>query len=180
MSQILSEAGMQLCAVEPQDAVTIWCMETDSGQWKLNGMQAPYSLHNIEEFCNNYKADPYSEGQIRLMIKVTEDNRQVTVGMADLYDISALNHTAFVGIYVAEEYRRHGHASRALAMTERYARDILNIRTLGARIAEGNYASLSLFSHHGYLEVGRLRQWIMFNGGASDMLIFQKLLTSHD
>ena len=168
---------MSLRPVEPEDALAMWEMESDPTQWIQNGMMAPYSLRNLKEYALQYRADPFAEGQLRLML--VDKNVAEPVGIVDLYDISASNRTAWVGIYIRPAFRGNGLGKKALQMLEDYCRRLLNLRILAAKIASENAASQRLFAKAGYTECGRLRDWLVSADRSQDILIFQKHLITH-
>lgn len=176
-SGLLRNGALSLRPVEPEDALAMWEMESDPTQWIQNGMMAPYSLRNLKEYALQYRADPFAEGQLRLML--VDKNVAEPVGIVDLYDISASNRTAWVGIYVRPAFRGNGLGKKALQMLEDYCRRLLNLRILAAKIASENAASQRLFAKAGYTECGRLRDWLVSADRAQDILIFQKHLITH-
>lgn len=171
---LLRSGGLSLRAVEPEDAMAVWEMESDSTQWIRNGMMAPFSLRNIKEYALQYRADPFAEGQLRLML--TGDEYAEPVGIADLYDISASGRTAWIGIYIRPGHRRKGLGEKALRLLEDYCRRLLNLRILAAKTAAENIASRRLFLKSGYSECGCLSDWIVSAGSSQDVFIFQKRL----
>lgn len=164
-----------LRAVEPEDAEELWHIETDSRQWRDNGMMAPYSRHNLKEYAENYDADPIRTGQLRLVIE--EKTNGKIAGITDLYDISAMARTAFLGIYVNEESRENHIAAEALALLESYCRQLLNLRILGAKVGEKNHASIRLFTKAGFEKAGELREWLLSGRETSSLIIFTKSLS---
>lgn len=102
----LEDNILRLRAVEPDDADMMWEVESDSGQWIENGMSAPYSRKNLKDYAETYDADPIRAGQLRLVIERKMNGGNETVGLIDLYDISSLWRTAYVGIYILEKNRR--------------------------------------------------------------------------
>lgn len=176
-SGLLRNGALRLRPVEPEDALAMWEMESDPTQWIQNGMMAPFSLRNLREYALQYRADPFAEGQLRLML--VDKNVAEPVGIVDLYDISASNRTAWVGIYIRPAFRGNGLGKKALQMLEDYCRRLLNLRILAAKIASGNVASLRLFAKAGYTECGRLRDWLVSADRSQDILIFQKHLITH-
>lgn len=185
-SGLLRNGALRLRPVEPDDAMAMWEMESDPTQWIQNGMMAPYSLRNLKEYALQYRADPFAEGQLRLMLASEESAEPIgkdalqPVGIVDLYDISASNRTAWVGIYIRPGYRRNGLGEKALQMLEDYCRRLLNLRILAAKVASENVASQRLFAKAGYAECGCLRDWLVSAGNSQDILIFQKhLVTPH-
>lgn len=176
-SGLLRNGALSLRPVEPEDALAMWEMESDPTQWIQNGMMAPYSLRNLKEYALQYRADPFAEGQLRLML--VDKNVAEPVGIVDLYDISASNRTAWVGIYIRPAFRGNGLGKKALQMLEDYCRRLLNLRILAAKIASENAASQRLFAKAGYTECGRLRDWLVSADRSQDILIFQKHLITH-
>lgn len=176
--RFLEDDILRLRAVEPSDADMMWSVETDSSQWLDNGMSAPYSRHNLREYADNYDADPIRAGQLRLVAELKESDRYSVVGLVDLYDISSICRTAFIGIYICEPYRGNGHASRALSLMEKYARRLLNLRILAAKVSASNTASIHMFSKSGYMPAGELRDWILNGAETFSLLIYTKSLVN--
>lgn len=176
---ILTGERIQLRAVEPDDAWALWVMETDSTQWLFNGMMAPFSMRNIKEYALDYDPDPYRTGQLRLIAQIRRpqgDWSNDVVGMVDLYDVSAHDHNAWVGIYVRPGFRDRGYATEMLDIMERYAHRMLNIRTLAAKVAQGNEASMRLFQSARYIKRGALLNWMEIDSKFHDVYYFQKNL----
>lgn len=174
---LLRSEGLRLRPVEPDDAMAMWEMESDPHQWIDNGMMAPFSLRNLKEYALQYRADPFAEGQLRLML-VNEGSAE-PAGIVDLYDICASNRTAWVGIYIRPAFRGNGIGRKALMMLEDYCRRLLNLRILAAKIASGNVASRRLFAKDGYIECGCLKDWLVSADNSQDILLFQKSLNSN-
>lgn len=172
---LLRNGALSLRPVEPEDALAMWEMESDPTQWIQNGMMAPFSLRNLREYALQYRADPFAEGQLRLML--VDKNVTEPVGVVDLYDISASNRTAWVGIYVRPAYRGKGMGVNALLLIEDYCRRLLNLRILAAKIASENIASQRLFAKSSYTECGRLRDWLVSSDKSQDIILFQKSIT---
>lgn len=174
MGIFLEDDSIRLRAVEPDDGYFMWAVETDSTQWIENGMSAPFSRHNLEEYARGYDADPIRCGQLRLIIEKKERENFESVGIIDLYDISPIGRTAFVGIYVCPDRRGRSLGKRALILIERYSSQLLNLRMLGAKISDNNIASRRLFESAGYNQTGMLPSWILSGEKSSDLLIFAK------
>lgn len=171
----LEDDAIRIRAVEPSDADLMWSIEKDSSQWLENGLSAPYSRENLIRYASTYSADPYSEGQLRLVIEGKSEQYSV-YGLLDIYDLSAKNHTAFVGIYILPEFRRRNIALNTLKMCENYVLNLLNIRILAAKVIDTNTGSATLFEKAGYKKVGVLKSWIQTGKEFHDMLIYEKLL----
>lgn len=175
MPTFLKDDAIRLRAVEPGDSFFIWEIESDSSQWVDNGLCAPYSYHNIEEYAATYEADPFRAGQLRLLVE--DILSKEIMGIVDLYDISPVNRNAFIGIYVLESFRCKGVASRTIALLETYCRQLLNLHALGSKVAEDNISSHKLFVKCGFDLAGKLPEWLICGHGKRALYIYTKLLS---
>lgn len=173
--EYLCDGSLRLRAVEPSDAEGMWIVEADSSQWVQNSMAAPFSKANIAEYASGYDANPFSAGQLRLIIE--ECASGCIVGIADLYEISPQHRNAMVGIYICPTVRQRGYATASIGLLEDYARDLLNLRVLGARITQGNEMSDRLFRKCGYQLAGTLAGWLQSGPETLDMHLYCKSLT---
>ncbi len=171
---MLEKGMIRLRAVEPEDAEMMWKIEADSNQWIQNGMSAPLSRQNILDYALSYDANPMSAGQIRLIIENKYDNE--VIGIADIYDISAVHRHAFAGIYIIPEKRRMGYALKSLEVLEDYSFKLLNINHLAAKIMAGNSASKALFEKAKYICRGEIPSWFFCGNESISLLMYTKIL----
>lgn len=178
-NEFLKDGEIRLRAVEPDDAAEMWEIESDSRQWFENGMMAPLSYFNLHEYALKYDNDPFRTGQIRLIAEIfdAKNEKYLTIGVFDLYDISPQRRTAFVGIYLKQTWRKDGFADRILTIGENYAAKLLNLRILGAKVCQTNKPSINLFERNGYKLAGILNDWLISGKQTYDLLIFTKSLT---
>lgn len=95
-------------------------------------------------------------------------------GCIDLYNYDPLNRRCAVGIMVATEHRRQGHALAMLqALADQY-RSMLHI--LYADIAATNTASIALFRKAGYTQCGHFKEWLLVNDQYIDSIRMQLIL----
>lgn len=97
-------------------------------------------------------------------------------GCVDLYNYDPLNRRCAVGIMVASEHRRQGHALAMLQALEKLATTTYQLHTLFADIAASNTVSLSLFLKAGYKECGHFHDWLLVNDRYIDTIRMQKNL----
>lgn len=169
----LNSGSIRLRAVEPIDIDFILQVENDSSEWIGNGQLAPLSRNQIERYVLNNNADPFGDGELRL---IAEEETGAPVGIVDLYEISPVNRTAMVAIYIKESERGKGIGISCLSIIETYARDILSLRKLGARIASFNDRSIRLFTKSGFRRAGLIPGWLICGGKETDVQIFYKPL----
>ncbi|MDE6289121.1 MAG: GNAT family N-acetyltransferase [Muribaculaceae bacterium] len=158
-----------LRAPEPDDVDRIYMWEND----RPEAVSAPVSRLNVWNYVNNYNADVFAMGELRLVI--VDRISGEAAGCIDLYDFCPVDMRGGVSVYVAESYRGRGIASAALELFESYCRGKIGLHQLWAHIAEDNRASRALFAGCGYKPAGRLRSWIRRGSSYCDVLVVQKL-----
>lgn len=163
---------ISLRAPEPSDVDAMYRMENDPAVWPDGFTRAPMSRHMLAEYVANYSADPFAQGQLRLIIDVDGE----TAGMVDLYDVDAINRRAGVGIVVEASMRRRGIARTALNRLADYCAAALGLHQLHAVVAAANEASRALFAASGYRTAGCLRSWVRVGRRFSDAYIYQLML----
>ncbi len=172
---MISDSIIQLRALEPSDVDVLYIWENDSRYWPTGNTRAPLSRFQLSEYVNNYDSNPYSAGQLRLMIADVETGEPM--GAVDIYDFDSMSGRAGVGVFVAERYRGKGVASRALRLLGRYCREMLTMHQLWSIVAVTNIASRRLFEQSGYKISGCLKSWIRQPGGVyTDAYIMQRML----
>lgn len=173
---MLSDSTIRLRALEASDALCLYDWENISDFWLSASTLAPYSRRNIMRYIDNYKADPFAEGQLRLMIETLAD--RVPSGLIDLYNIEVRHRRACVGILIAPTKQRQGLACRALSLLEDYCRRHLGLHQLLAAVPDCNAASLALFVKAGFEAVATLPQYV--SGGSCgeyiDAIVMHKIL----
>ena len=168
----MEPVGFRLRALEPEDVDCMYRWENTPGMWRHGCSPAPLSRHLIWEYVNNYEADPFVAGQLRLIV----ESDGVAVGAVDLYDVDRLNRRAMVGVMIEEGSRRRGLGRRALAELSAYCADVLGLHQLGAIVEAGNAPSHRLFAGSGFVECGMLAQWFRRGREFADAVMYQRLL----
>lgn len=175
MKRYFLEYGLiRLRAIEPSDADMMLCAESDVSAWPDSDICAPYSMEMLKNYASSYSADPFGEGQLRMIV---EDSRSGTaIGILDLYDISAVHRHAMVGIYILPDFRNKGFAKASVSAASKYAFRRLNLHALGAKILRSNTISSHLFESCGYTVAGILPSWHFADGRFHDMAVLTVIL----
>lgn len=149
-----------LRAVEPEDVDFMLECESDSDISFWTDYQAPLSRHQLMEYALNYDADPFSAGQLRLIIETSENNgKKEKTGILDLYGISVKDSRAFVGICIHPAHRNGGIGTSSLETLKEYNRLKLGLDQFTAKIASDNSAALRLFEKSGFRKIATLPKW---------------------
>lgn len=124
-----------------------------------------------------------SSGSIKLYYLLPSTPRRgaggEVIGCVDLYNYDPLNRRAAVGIMVATEYRRQGHALAMLNALKELAASNYHLHNLYADIAAPNTASLALFRKAGYVECGHFKEWLEYDSHFIDNIRMQILLNEN-
>ncbi|MDE6397386.1 MAG: GNAT family N-acetyltransferase [Muribaculaceae bacterium] len=165
-----------LRAPEPDDTDILFLWENDVSGWHTSLATGPLSRHQIAEYIDSYDADIYSSGSLRFII---ESDGQ-PVGTLDIFDFDSRARHAFVGIYVAPDWRRRGIGSLALATVASTMTEYVGMTSLVALVAIDNGPSRMMFEKAGFVTTGRLARWIRRGATLVDAVVYQLRLTPSD
>lgn len=173
---MLHSKRLHLRALEPSDADFMYEVENDAQAWRYSDTIAPLSRKILRDYALTYDADPFTAGQLRLII--TEQGNSNPVGIIDLYDISQRHQRAFIGIYICKDYRGKGYGEETLNLIEDYAHNCLHLHQLGAKVEESHTSAEKLFQKHGYEMKGNLDDWLSTpDGKFVSLKIFTKKIS---
>lgn len=161
---MLHSQRLHLRALEPSDADFMYEVENDAQAWRYSDTIAPLSRKILRDYALTYDADPFTAGQLRLII--TEKDSNNPVGIIDLYDVSQRHLRAFIGIYICKDYRGKGYADETLELIEEYAHNTLHLHQLGAKVEESHSSAEKIFKKRGYEKKGTLDEWLSTPDGS--------------
>lgn len=171
-ASLLTDGTIRLRSVEPEDVNLLFAVENDDADWINGDNVAPFSREQLMQYALTYDSDPLRAGQLRLIIELTDT--QQSIGIIDIYEISAIHSHGYIGIYILPPFRRQGVGRRCIEMICRYSRKHLRLRQLAARIVSFNRASINLFSQCGFIKTGELKDWAIVDNAPATVLLFQK------
>lgn len=164
-----------LRAPEPEDVDFLFLLENDPDVAECSSTTAPMSRQQLWTYIQNYNADIFATGELRLV--VVENGTEKAVGAVDLTGFSARHRHAEVGIAIDEDARGRGLGKAALSLLCDYAHQTLGIHALIALVAEDNKASRAVFAACGFSGCGRLRSWARRGNSYIDAQIYQRLFS---
>ena len=172
---MLHSHRLHLRALEPSDADFMYEVENDADAWRYSDTIAPLSRRILRDYALTYDADPFTAGQLRLII--TEKETKTPVGIVDLYEVSQRHQRAYIGIYICKDFRGEGYADETIQLIEDYAHNTLHLHQLGSKVEEGHIKAEKLFLNRGYEIQGNLKDWLSSpDGKFVDMKIYAKKL----
>lgn len=168
----LSDGVYRLRAPEPEDLDTLYRIENDTAMWAVSGNAIPFSRYQLKKYIEESAHDFYTDRQIRFMIERESD--AAVVGCIDLTDIDPYNARAEVGVAVLPAFRGHGAAGAALNILCGYAVGVLRLHQLFCQVPADNETSIKLFSTSGFVETGRMKDWLIHGEEYTDVILLQK------
>jgi len=171
----ISDSKVLFRAPEPSDVDFLYLLENASARSEAGFCTAPLSRYQLSEYINNYKADIYSERQLRFIIESVDTGQPV--GVIDISDYDPRDRRGFVGIAICGLERSKGYGTAALTLLCGYAAEVLGMHQLVAQIAVDNESSRRLFGRCGFKTCGSLRSWLRRGRHYTDALLYQRIFT---
>ena len=166
--------NIRLRALEPEDLELLYTWENNDTNWVYSNTVSPFSRFTLKRYIENSHKNIYETGQLRLMIDHIEDKK--TIGTIDLFEFDPFHKRAGIGILIADEsYRRKGFAAMSLKCLIQYCFKTLQLHQLYCNILANNTVSIELFKKHGFVEIGKKKDWIQTDNGYLDEYMFQLL-----
>ena len=158
MIDLLTDGILRLRAPEPYDRDLFIKWENDPAIWDTGSTVAPYSMHLIDDYINNYNPDIFTTRQLRFMIELVATGN--IIGAIDLYDFDPVNKRVAVGFIIDSEHRGNGYGAQALSIVCRYCMLRLDVKQLYAFVGVDNEGSLNTLEKASFRRSGKLRRWI--------------------
>jgi diamine N-acetyltransferase len=140
-------------------------------QMLLMALPRANSLTRVDEWLARLTNDPAS-----LFFVVADKETDRAVGYIQLTKMDFVHGHGELGICLAEENRGRGYAADALALLERHARNVFNIRKFVLYSLTSNKRAIGLYKKTGYQTVGTLKEHFYQDGAFRDVLIMEKHL----
>lgn len=136
--------------IQLTDAAEMLDWENNPELWKVTETPGPFLLSDIENFIKTSN-DLFQHGQMRWII--CEKTTLRKIGALDLFDYSAFEKTAGIGILIANPSdRKKGAAHEAISILIPKLRNTFRIEKLHCMIHADNKASIRLFEKNGFLK----------------------------
>lgn len=169
--KLLSNDRITLRALEPTDLEIIHKWENDTDLWAVGGTIAPLSRHQVWEYLQNYTANIFEQGQLRLMIVLNKTN--ANVGLFDIFDFDAFHRHAFLGMLIDTEYANQGIGQDALKVAMNYLQNFIGLHQVAVHIPVNNEPCLKLFEKNNFERTGILKDWLRTGDTYIDVIVMQ-------
>lgn len=158
----------------------LYRIENDTDFWRHGSTTVPYSRYALRQFITDSTGDIFRDGQVRLVIEIKEEtgaNTWKAIGFADLVNFDAIHLRAEIGLLILPEFQGRHYGKAAMNTLCRYAQS-LHLHQIYAIIATTNKPATQLFSRLGFEASALLRDWLRFEDGFVDAVVWQKVLSA--
>lgn len=172
-AQILSDSKLTLRAVEVTDVDTMMAWENDSSQWDTSSTIAPFSRKQLWDYAVTYDGDIYASGNLRFIIVENESGK--SAGSVDIYNFDKFHNRAYIGMYIAPEFRGMGYSEAAMKMAVNYCCEFLGMKQIVAEVAMDNASSIRMLTSCGFTKCGEMKCWLRRGKKYVDAALMQYL-----
>jgi RimJ/RimL family protein N-acetyltransferase len=109
--------------------------------------------------------------QYNYIIELQKGGVKVKIGSISLWNVNWQHQRAQIGIWLIPSFWNKGLGEKSLNLLKNIAFNHLKINRLEAYIAIENKKSIYLFERCGFIEEGRLREYLRFHGSFHDAVI---------
>ncbi|MFV0248337.1 MAG: GNAT family N-acetyltransferase [Tenacibaculum sp.] len=171
--QTLKGININLRALEPEDLAFLYDIENNELFWQISHTETPFSKFLLKQYLKNAHLDIYQTKQLRLIIERID--KQLAVGIIDLFDFNPKHKRAGVGILIHPDHQKNGYASESVDLLINYCFKHLHLNQLYVNIGADNTNSLNLFKKKRFVQVGVKKNWSYNQGVFKDEILFQLL-----
>jgi RimJ/RimL family protein N-acetyltransferase len=153
------------------DAENIYTCRLDSPSRQVLqlGIELPASMESIREFLTKYADGKDVDGVIIFAIEDLESNN---VGGISFHSRRRKSGTFSLGLDIDTPYQRKGYAEDAARILFRYAFHERRYQKCNSACIHTNEPSIALHKRLGFIQEGRRRRHVYFNGRYYDDLLF--------
>lgn len=153
----LTLRDITLRALEPTDLDALFMWENDTTLWEASGTSEPLSRKLLWQYLEAYDGNIATTGALRLMVCLSSTG--AAIGTIDLFNYSALNQRAELGVMIDPMHRGKGLGQLAITAATKYAHNWLNLHTIYATCFSDNTPAIEAFKACGYQTSATLPAW---------------------
>ncbi len=130
----------------------------------------PLSPKGVDTYLNNIEL--YHENPSTILFAV-EKLDGTFIGLCDIRDIHYRNQYGEIGYIIGDTNQwGQGYGKEIVGMLIKYAFDMLNLRTLTAKVLSPNLASMKILEKHGFSKCGHIPSYIWRRGEYRDVFYY--------
>jgi len=146
---MLEFSNTSLRLLENTDLDFLFESDNNPKNKKFNKFISTTSRQLLKDYIKNAQADISVYNQIRFVV----ENKNIQIGLIDLFEYNPEKKNAGVGIIINSEFRNKNFGSNALKIIIDYSFQKLDLIFLFANIKSENKHSINLFEKFGFIEI---------------------------
>ena len=146
---MLEFSNTSLRLLENTDLDFLFEIENNPKNKEFNKFISTTSRQLLKDYIKNAQADISVYNQIRFVV----ENKNIQIGLIDLFEYDSEKKNAGVGIIINSEFRNKNFGSNALKIIIDYSFQKLDLIFLFANIKSENKHSIKLFEKFGFIEI---------------------------
>lgn len=146
---MLEFSNTSLRLLENTDLDFLFEIENNPKNKEFNKFISTTSRKLLKDYIKNAQADISVYNQIRFVV----ENKNIQIGLIDLFEYDPEKKNAGVGIIINSEFRNKNFGSNALKIIIDYSFQKLDLIFLFANIKSENKHSIKLFEKFGFIEI---------------------------
>jgi diamine N-acetyltransferase len=162
----------RLRAPEARDHEVLGALRNDVVvQRLLMARPRPNSAARVQGWLARVGDDPAA-----VLFVIADAATDEAAGFVQVIGIDLVDGVGSLGIAVAPAFQGHGLGREALALVERYVRDVFRLRKLVLQVLAGNEGAVALYRSAGWSAVGTHRAHFYAAGEYHDVLVMERFL----
>lgn len=146
---MLEFSNTSLRLLENTDLDFLFEIENNPKNKEFNKFISTATRQLLKDYIKNAQADISVYNQIRFVV----ENKNIQIGLIDLFEYDPEKKNAGVGIIINSEFRNKNFGSNALKIIIDYSFQKLDLIFLFANIKSENKHSIKLFEKFGFIEI---------------------------
>lgn len=146
---MLEFANTSLRLLKKTDINFLFEIENNPKNKKFNKHLSAPSRQLLKAYIENAQSEISVYNQIRFVV----ENKNIQIGLIDLFDYDPIKKNAGVGIIIKSEFRNKNFGSNALKIIIDYSFQKLDLIFLFANIKSKNKHSVKLFEKFGFIQI---------------------------
>ena len=155
----------------PSDFPNLFMWADDLDAARVNENYRPAIWRNQEDFWLNVGNDPS-----RVYFAIRKRPEPQIIGFLQIWNIDPVHRSCVLGLRIGDVANRgQGLGAEALEMGEQYCWNHLNLSRISLMVFATNLAAIKLYTKHGFVQEGCLRQAVFIDGKWLDVLLMGKV-----
>ncbi|MDE0564573.1 GNAT family N-acetyltransferase [Exiguobacterium sp. B2(2022)] len=171
---VIETERLRLRPLQMEDSPHVFAIFSNERVLQHYGMEPHQTLEETEQMLTHMLAQIETGAIIRFAIEHRESN--ALIGTIGFHNRAPSHRRAEIGYELRPEYWRSGYATEALHAVLQFA-ETCEIERVGAIVYIDNLASQRMLEKNGFVQEGRLHNYMRQRGQAHDVYVYSYMTT---